>query len=357
MRILIIGSDFKSYNHSIAYAFQELGHPPIVSSFKNPLHLYDSFLWRILFKSINKLFNGYLYNFIMNSCQNYNYTKFSKNNFDMILFIRPDYFSQNFLKKIKSEWPESFMSCWIMDAFNDLRNSEIEEKLKVFDHVFYYNDQDQNILEKINKSSSLLRMAYDDRYYVDKKKQNKKWKICFVGSLSKNRLEILESLIEALNLYEEAIIIAGHNQGIPLYTRYKKNKISWLYKKNIIKNQELSHEEVCALYNNSEICINAHQHQNQGINPRFFEIAGSGAFQLLDLKLLSEDIIIGRDIIIYDGVDDLISKVSRYKDDENLFERNRVSKNLYQKVSSKHTFKDRALKIINHYNLRISKIN
>ena len=63
MRILIIGSDFKNYNQSIAYAFQELGHHPILSSFKNPLYLYDSFLWRILYKSINKFFNGYFYTF------------------------------------------------------------------------------------------------------------------------------------------------------------------------------------------------------------------------------------------------------------------------------------------------------
>ena len=65
---------------------------------------------------------------------------------------------------------------------------------------------------------------------------------------------------------------------------------------------------VARTYRRAKIVLNAHHAQmREGVNMRTFEIPAAGAFQLCDAKgRLGELLEIGREVAVYQGVDDLV---------------------------------------------------
>ena len=75
-------------------------------------------------------------------------------------------------------------------------------------------------------------------------------------------------------------------------------------------NRSVAPREVNAYYNRSKICLNIHHEQSQeGCNPRFFEIMGTGGFQLVDDNSYVRDKI-GSTLIRYSDYEDLKSKIT-----------------------------------------------
>lgn len=107
-------------------------------------------------------------------------------------------------------------------------------------------------------------------------------------------------------------------------------------------------DETVLIFNASKININLHSSTyHRGINPfgdflnpRTFEIAACGGFQLADRRSEMKDLFKeGEEIIVFEGLEDLRKKIDHYL--ENTEERNRVAEKGRERVLREHTYENR----------------
>jgi spore maturation protein CgeB len=118
--------------------------------------------------------------------------------------------------------------------------------------------------------------------------------------------------------------------------------------KAIIGNRRVSRDEIRSIYANSKININLYsslfdtgveQHRDY-INPRTFEIAACGGFQLSDYRKGIEDYFTpGEEIEVFMTVDELIEKIRYYK--RNSGKAKQISLKAKEKVEKYHKYSDR----------------
>jgi spore maturation protein CgeB len=112
--------------------------------------------------------------------------------------------------------------------------------------------------------------------------------------------------------------------------------------------RRLTPEEYIKIFNASEINLNLHSsNERDGIdptgdflNPRVFELASCGAFQLVDERsLLSESFEVGEEIITFSSLNDLKEKIDYYS--QRPEERLRVAQKARARVLRDHTYEKR----------------
>lgn len=103
---------------------------------------------------------------------------------------------------------------------------------------------------------------------------------------------------------------------------------------------------VARAYRRAKIALNAHHAQmREGVNMRTFEIPAAGAFQLCDAKArLGELLEIGREVAVYEGVDDLVDVLHRYAGDDAA--RARIAEAGRQRVLRDHTYTARMAQLV-----------
>lgn len=166
--------------------------------------------------------------------------------------------------------------------------------------------------------------------------------ICFIGMGFQNRIRIFDEI--APYLQDKKVIMAGFNwqrlTRYPLLARF-------------IQNRWIPVPETVHYYNGAKVVINMHRtvhpgmdNHNSGmwpavsVNPRTFEISGSGAFQLSDVRdELQSLYAIGSEIEAYRDANELMQKIDHYLRHEE--ERNRVAVRGYRRTIRDHTFVER----------------
>lgn len=155
-----------------------------------------------------------------------------------------------------------------------------------YDLVYTYEPGDLDILSK-NCAPQFLPMAFDPKYYHRPDTSNKKdIDICFVG---------------AINLYPKRRKLLAHVAG-----KFKDKSIAiwadsihWYSHRHVgdfllsgtrrnmqLNRKTLEHGEINDIYNRSKVCLNIHHMQSKkAVNPRTFEILGSGGLLLTDRRL------------------------------------------------------------------------
>ncbi|MEA1973875.1 MAG: glycosyltransferase [Candidatus Cloacimonadota bacterium] len=118
---------------------------------------------------------------------------------------------------------------------------------------------------------------------------------------------------------------------------------------NIQNNGErVSVEETIKIYNSSKININLHSSMGDSlfdehkdfINPRTFEIAACGGFQIVDRRSIIDEIFVeDKDIVCFDSVAELREKIDYYLSHGN--ERERIAQAGQKKVLENHTYEIR----------------
>ncbi len=118
--------------------------------------------------------------------------------------------------------------------------------------------------------------------------------------------------------------------------------------------KRFTEEDAVKIYNYSKININLHSSMwhwdvnpsGDFLNPRVYEILGCGGFQLVDrrryLKGIFED---GKDLVVFDSVEDLRKKIRYYLDNE--AERSTIAKHGYNTVRKHHTYERRVSEMMN----------
>lgn len=155
-----------------------------------------------------------------------------------------------------------------------------------YDFVYTYEPGDIEILSK-NCAPHLLPMAYDPKYYSRSNTSSvKDIDICFIGEIERypQRRRLLAHV--ASRFKERRIAIWA--DSIHWYShRHVGDFLLAGFKKNIqLTRKTLDHEKISGIYNRSKICLNVHHAQSKkAVNPRTFEILGSGGLLLTDRRL------------------------------------------------------------------------
>jgi len=277
---------------------------------------------------------------------------------DLIIIYKGTHLlSQNILE-MKVRWPNILWACWLLDPFELYNNYETKtlDTLKLMDAVFIYDQFDLEIAKKINSNSYYLPAGYDSlKYYPINKKYESEYSLSFVGSVIDYRLALLEKIIRDNKItINQVKIIAGKWPGLFLSKIINQNKFkSYLWQNNYISAITLNSDQVNRLYNDSDICLNLHRDEwsHCGINPRTFEIAGSGNFQICDQVPGIENMFSPeREIVLFKTSEEASDKVRYYLKHHE--ERKKIAEAGHKRASCEHSYKDRfrkMIEIINYY--------
>ncbi|WP_208607691.1 CgeB family protein [Paenibacillus pectinilyticus] len=171
--------------------------------------------------------------------------------------------------------------------------------------------------------------------------------ICFIGVGFPNRLALFNALTPFL--IGKKVVIAGALWDQLLHYSLLQHGI---------KLQWIPIEESVKYYNGAKIVLNIHRltyHETynrnrrnlpgHSINPRTYEIAGCGAFQMTDRRHdLERYYTPGHDIETYGQVDELIHKMTHYLLHEE--DRLRIATNGLRRTITEHTFAIRLSKLL-----------
>ncbi|MFO7817245.1 MAG: CgeB family protein [Thermodesulfobacteriota bacterium] len=109
----------------------------------------------------------------------------------------------------------------------------------------------------------------------------------------------------------------------------------------------VSPEEAVKIFNAARINLNLHSSINRDkevvrgdfVNPRTFELASCGAFQLVDERELLPDLFSKDELVTFSGMDDLLEKIDYFLHSPD--ERQEISARSRQRVLSDHTYEQR----------------
>ncbi len=235
------------------------------------------------------------------------------------------------------------LALWAYDSARDY--PIISRVARDFDLVYTYEPDDLELLSQ-SCSPEFLPMAYDPRRYFPIPTA-KDWPndICFIGAIDTyaNRRELLRRAADRLKDAEISI----WTDSIHWYS-HKRLKYWRLkgFRRNVrLTERTLGHGEVNEVYNASKICLNIHHPQSRkAVNPRTFEILGSGGLLLTDRRMDGikgfED---GRGHVHYATVDELVERADALLNDEG--ERRRIAAEGFSAAAG-HTFEERARRIL-----------
>jgi spore maturation protein CgeB len=155
-----------------------------------------------------------------------------------------------------------------------------------YDLVYTYEPADLEILSSVCEPR-LLPMAFDPRYYSPLKGEAERTiDICFVGDIDfyRRRRELLRHV--ARNLRNANVSVWTDSAHWYSHRRVKDMALKGLRRNLSIRRGTLGHAEINGIYNRSKACLNIHHRQSrQAINPRTFEVLGSGGLLVTDRKL------------------------------------------------------------------------
>lgn len=224
---------------------------------------------------------------------------------------------------------------WIAEASHD------------YDLIYTYEPEDLDILSQ-NVEARFLPLAYDpSMYYTANVPPQDILDICFVGAIRGSyprRTEILRRLARRLRTQRIEI----WSDKTPWYSPFRLEdlKIIGMQRDLKIRRHSPDHSEINKLYNRSRICLNIHHDQaRKAVNPRTFEILGSGGFMMTDRSLDGiPSFVEGRDYVLYTNLDDLASKASSYLQDGET--RLNIAMSGHSVAILSHTYSSRAATIL-----------
>jgi spore maturation protein CgeB len=215
-----------------------------------------------------------------------------------------------------------------------------------YDLFYVFESSDVPELGEHGVNVTFLPMGYDPTYY-NELDEDETIDVSFVGSLNDRRKRLLERVVTELP--DVNLQIWGNNWSwydpfAQFEYRLRRRKLG-----NCIHNHNLPAASVNEVYNQSKICVNIHgPHSKRAMNPRTFEILGSGAFELVDYKpRLFEQLDIGKEILTYETADEFVEMIDYYLDDR--VKRNEIAARGHQRAQTDHTYSDRLQRILADY--------
>jgi spore maturation protein CgeB len=338
-RVLVAGDPIRGYMRSISAAFQACGVTSVPLEWQTP-RLSPLEYWKRI------LSNRYSEKQKRNSRRD-NSLAFER----AIAKVKPDYaivvngVALTDAAKEECRKNGTKLVHWACDS--PVWSPWILEQAKGFDLIYTYEPDDVELFSSLGPTSCLP-LGYDDRIYQPTSpSQSKEIDLCFVGAINRawpERTELLQEVASELKGGNVAI----WSDTIRYYSpsRLLDLLIIGAGRNLRIRRKEASHEEINSLYNRSKICLNIHHQQSRGaLNPRTFEILGSGGFLLTDRTLDGvSGFESGRDYWLYSDSESLIKSMREFLGDGD--KRERIASHGHEIVARHHTYVARASKIL-----------
>lgn len=323
MKIFITGFAYQPYPEMIAGKLKNMGHEVYVYPFLDFYHgssYISRKLWKLGLKSEEQLYEKRETNKLLGTFNEYKP--------DILLTLGHTIFpsalpQMGACKKI----------LWLWDSI--MRFPEAEKLIPYFDDIFCFEENDIPIInDRYSKNADYLPLGYDEAIYKQEN-INKDIDLCFIGTKTNARLMLLKRVADHMKEKGLNMFVGG---------KWFEEKHFWkqghfmrknLEFKGVLDNRLFTPEEINLIYNRSKICLNITVSEHRGLNPRTFEVLGSGNFLLMDKKEEKESILRqGLDYVEYDGFDDLITKIDYYLEHE--YERERVAKEGYNRIKDEY---------------------
>lgn len=310
-KALIIGPNFHYFNQSVERAFRALGYETRVLAYDNPVHPYNA---------ANKL----KYKFTGNKLQMKEESRalfhleaeLAVEEFlpDFIFIMNGDMLLPDALNhwrgKVEDD-PQPLekhakVAVWFFDSFTHI--PFCEEIIPAVDAVFCYEQTDIPLIaERYGVQAHFLPQAVDTTLYHQENLE-KKYDLVFAGDIfhSQKRREVIQ-----------AVVAHYPNLRMKVWGEYKpwyKNPVKCLTRerRDIYMNRNASGQQLNADYNQSRIVLNVHiEQQKDGANPKVYEIAATGAYQICDANPYVEQLFPNGEIGLY-HLDDTKRDEHRY---------------------------------------------
>lgn len=325
-KVFIIGPRFHNFNISIARAFEELGWSVVVEDYDTPVHPFKGWVkWKHKFSFNKKKLRE------RQKCKYKSYIKqrFIEESPELTFVLNGEILHADTLDFFRST---SKVVLWMFDSITNIPT--MKDHIDYVDFCFCYDQEDVDSYEKQKKKAYFLPQAYDPLLYYPKVKIDKEIDILFVGNLyfSKRRQQYLKQIIASFP--DKKILVFGE------YKPWYKNPIKWLFRenRNIYTNKNIPYDSVNDYYNRSRVVLNIHhEQQKNGANPKVFEIAGSGSYQVCDSNLYITNLFPNNEVSLYSNIDECVAQIENaLKSDTS-----KLAALAQKKVNKEHTFKCR----------------
>lgn len=341
-RTLIIGPRFHYFNASIERAFRSLGFDTKVFAYDNPVHPYT------LYNKIRYKLTGDKLSMKRQSRTSFQaeaeaaFRAFCP---DVVFVMNGDMLLPATIEGWRKQGAK--VALWFFDSMTHI--PLCEDNITAVDAVFCYEQTDIPIIkERYGVEAYFLPQAVDpELYYPLKKSETKEplFDLVFAGDIfhSARRRDIIQAVVA--HYPQLRIRVWGD------YKPWYKNPLKWLLRerRDVYQNRNTSAEQLNHDYNHSRIVLNIHIEQQQdGANPKVYEICASGAYQICNANPYLEQFFAHGEVGLYHNLDELFALI----DHALTHDMSEQSRQACQQVSSAHTFQQRMKQVIEQ--LRIS---
>lgn len=341
MNIAIIGKFYtEGFGLHIEEALQDMGHSSLRIDPEVQFMQYDFLGQRV--KNINKTLYQQVF-FKIPSVRNkkskeiYNTLKGSKIDLTLVLH---DFLTSGEIKEIK-RITKSPVVLWFPDAISNFQKSMFFTA--GYDHLFF---SDKYIVNKL-KSEFNLNTHYLPQCFSSFKHKK--------VDLSDDDLATYQcDITNAGNLYPSRAALYKHLTkydfkmwGYPPAIWLKVNELE-----KIVMNKAVFNEEKSKAFIAAKIVLNnLHPAVIDGVNKRTFEIPACGGFQISSYREATHELFkVGKEIVCYQNLDDLIEKIEYYLNPTNEQERLAISVAGYERTLKEHSYQHRLTQMLETIN-------
>lgn len=332
-KVLIIGPDFYYFLNSISKAFRNLGWNAEVCVYDTPVHPYD-----LKNKVIYKLSSdkeGQLYKSRIRY-KEYVEKKFFSFRPDLVFIVNGDNLLPDTVRLFSEKCATSL---WLFDSI--VRMPQCMDIAPVVNKVFCYEQDDIPLLkDKYGIDALFLPQAVDLDYYFPIPDQKKEYDIVFAGNIfnSDKRKAILNSVVR--RYASSKIKIWG------IYKPWYKGLWECLTRerRDVYMNCNTTYNELNRDYNSARLVLNIHhEQQRNGANPKVYEIAASGAYQICDANPYINTLFPNNSVGLYDNEAKLFELID-FALDNDMSSNARIARNI---IAGNHTFVIRMNQMLN----------
>lgn len=334
--ILLIGPNFHDFNQHVKFAFETLGYSVIVQAYDTPVNPYSS-LNKIRYKISHKKDD------LKETCrQSFSIQiqeVFQKKSPQVVFILNGEMLTPEVIQFMGRT---AKISLWLFDSITRLPHCW--DILPKCNNVFCYEQDDIPFIRKrVSIEAKFLPQAVDPATYYTIQNTKKDFDIVFAADLWKSakRKHLIQTVVHHFS-----------NKKIRVWGIYKPwYKGFWesitRERRDIYTNCNASTAQLNLDYNRAKIVLNIHnEQQNNGANPKVYEISATGSYQICDANPYIEKLFPNGEIGLYHNEKELIEQINWALDPANEPEREARAKRAQEIVLSSHTFVDRIRQVM-----------
>lgn len=295
--VLLIAPNFHYFAASIACAFEQMGYSIYCEKYDTPIHPYTR--WnRLRYKLGNKAALR------EQSRQNYKahiLQIFNKLQPDLVFIVNGDMLLPDVVQTMHQS---AKVAIWLFDSIRRLPTAL--PNLQFAHKVFCYEQTDIDYLKNEQNIEALFLPQAADTALYHSLPVEKDLDIVFAGDLwqSRKRKQLIQAVVS--HYADRKIRVWG------IYKPWYKGLWQWLTRerRDVYTNRNASAEQLNLDYNRAKVVLNIHHEQQEdGANPKVFEIYASGAYQICDANPYIETLFPNGEVGLYHNEQELFALI------------------------------------------------